>query len=263
MTDTAAWAMVFGAGLLAGLINGVVGSGTLISFPVLLLLGFPPVTANISNNLGLVPGALASALQNRDALASERSMLVRLVPLTAAGSLGGSLLLILLPGQIFEGVVPALIAVALLCVIAQPVFQSQIRRRRGTEDPGSVGEVSRAGRVALLIGLPLLGLYGGYFGAAQGILLLVLLGTVLAADFGSVNGFKNLLAFVANSVATVVFLALAFDRINWLVVALIAIGSVIGGVVGARWARRLPQTAYRIVILLVAAIALTVTLVRG
>jgi uncharacterized membrane protein YfcA len=258
------WILVLTAGFLAGLINGVVGSGTLISFPLLLLLGYPPLAANVSNNLGLVPGSLAAVSQYRTTLVESRAAVLQLVPLSAAGSLVGSLLLVLLPSSVFDAIVPVLIGVALVFVLLQPLIQRHLATRKAI-NPAVVYPAPKPGVVPLpvLLAMPLLGAYGGYFGAAQGILLLVVLGTALNTGFGEVNGLKSLLALVANLVAGIVFVFVASDEIDWTVVGLISIGSVIGGVVGARGAKRLHPGLYRAAILVVGLLALGATLWRG
>lgn len=256
------WALVLIAGMLAGLINGVVGSGTLISFPLLLLLGYPPVSANVSNTLGLVPGSVAAVSQDRVALVENRALALRLLPLSAAGSIVGSLLLVVLPSSVFGAIVPILIGVALVVVLLQPLIQRQLARRVA---PPIAPDASLRPEVPFVVYLlmPLLGAYGGYFGAAQGILLLVLLGTALNVTYGEVNGLKNLLALSANLIASIVFMIVAFDQIDWSVVGLIAAGSIIGGFVGARGAKRLPPTVYRVAIIVVGLVALATTLLRG
>lgn len=256
------WALVLLAGMLAGLINGVVGSGTLVSFPLLLLLGYPPVTANISNTLGLVPGSIAAVSQDTVTLAKNRALVLRLLPLSAVGSVVGSLLLVLLPSSVFDAIVPILIGVALVVVLLQPLIQRQMARRSSPVPTSRRAMRPEVPFVVFLV-MPLLGAYGGYFGAAQGILLLVLLGTALNVTYGEVNGLKNLLALSANLIAGIVFMFVAFDQIDWVVVGLIAGGSIIGGFIGARGAKRLPPNVYRAAIIVVGLIALITTILRG
>lgn len=256
-------ALVLLGGFLAGAINAVVGSGTLISFPILLLLGVPPVTASICSNLGLIPGSVSSVWEYRAALARSRAVLVRILPFTVAGALAGALLLVLMPTSVFDVVVPILIAFALATVVAQPWIQRATRSRlaaRGAEgDHAALAASIGAAPLTLVL---LIGMYGGYFGAAQGILLLVLLSVVLDGSYGEVNGVKNAVAGAANVTAAIVFLIVAWSRIDWVVVALLAVGAFVGGLVGARGAKRLPPLTYRIVVLVVGAIALVVSVVR-
>lgn len=255
------WAIIGGAGVLAGLINGVVGSGTLISFPLLLLMGYPPLVANISNNIGLVPGSLVAAMPYRATLVRNRALIAKMIPLTVLGSLIGGLLLVALPGSVFDAVVPVLIAAALALVIVQPIIQPRLARRLPIDTGESVLTRLKLG-LPLIIGLPLLAAYGGYFGAAQGILLLVILGLVLNLPFREVNGFKNLLATIANFVSGVLFVIVGPQFVDWLVVVCIAVGSTIGGMVGGRAAKLLPQNVYRVAIVVVGLAALWVTLAR-
>lgn len=256
------WLIILGAGIAAGLINGVVGSGTLVSFPTLLLLGYPPLVANVSNNIGLIPGSVAAAYQYRRVIAEARAHLRRMAPVSVLGALVGSVLLIVLPGSVFQTVVPVLIGVALLLVVAQPIVQPMIATRLSREQGKGEerkGVDERVG-IPLLIIIGLLGVYGGYFGAAQGILLIVTLALAFRRPFAEANGLKNLLTAIVNLVAALVFVVLGLDSVDWGAVAGIAIGSTIGGTVGARAAKRLPQPVYRGVILVVGAIALWTTL---
>ena len=257
------WAVIGAAGVLAGLINGVVGSGTLISFPLLLLLGYPPLVANISNNIGLVPGSLSAAMQYRDTLRRDRAFILKMVPLTIIGSLAGGLLLIALPSSVFDAVVPILIAAALGIVVLQPIIQPRMNRRLEATIGTSAGMPTRLKlTLPLIIALPLLGAYGGYFGAAQGILLLVVFGLVLGLPFGEVNGFKCLLSALANAVSGILYIMVGSQYIDWLAVICIAVGSTIGGALGGRAAKFLPQGVYRAVIVVVGLAALWVTLAR-
>lgn len=242
------------AGALAGLINGVVGSGTLITFPIMLLMGYPPLVANVSNNLGLIPGSTAAAWQYRHELWLRRHVVLKMLPLTITGAAAGSLLLLVLPSEVFSGVVPVLIVAALVVVLAQPFLQRAVRRR--TDELSADGSAPARLGWPLIIGLPLMGAYGGYFGAAQGVLLLVILGIVLALPYSHVNGIKNVLAGVANLVSGLLFIFIAPDKIDWVIVACIALGSIVGGAGGGRIAQKLPQSAYRAIIIVVGLAAL-------
>jgi len=245
---TAWWmpALVGAAGVAAGAINTVVGSGTLITFPVLLALGVPPVTANVSNTIGLVPGSFSGAWSYRRELNGQR---VRLMPLGSASMLGGitgAVLLLVLPAGVFKAVVPLLIILALSLVLAQPWLSGRLT---GAEHHGS------ATRPGLLAGAVLLtGVYGGYFGAAQGVLLIAILGTLLEADLQRMNALKNVLTGLVNGVAGVTFIALATP--NWTCVAIIAVGSALGGQVGGVIGRRLSPAALHGIIVVAAVAAL-------
>ena len=242
---------VFIAGIAAGTINTVVGSGTLITFPVLLGVGYAPVVANVSNTVGLVPGSASGALGYRRELASQRD---RLMPLGVASLLGGvtgAVLLLSLPASAFKAIVPVFIAIALVLITLQPRLSRAMadRARRA----GRTRDGHRPGRAAIA-GVFASGVYGGYFGAAQGIFLLAILNLSLDDDLQRLNALKVVLAGIVNLVAGVLFVFVA--HIAWLPAALIAAGSLLGGVLGARYGRRLPPPALRAVILIVGIVAI-------
>ncbi|HEX5598838.1 MAG TPA: sulfite exporter TauE/SafE family protein [Micromonosporaceae bacterium] len=237
---------VLAAGAAAGAINAVVGSGTLVTFPVLLAAGYPPVVANVSNTVGLVPGSFSSLYAYRKDLVGHGPLLLRLGIAAVFGGVTGGLLLLWLPQGAFRAIVPTLIGLALVLVVAQPWLARTLSRRRG-EDGQRVGPL-------LLFGVFGTGIYGGYFGAAQGVLLLGLLGVLLSTDLRWVNGVKNLLAGLVNAVAATLFLALG--AVAWQPALLIAAGSVIGGLIGGRWGRRLPPLVLRVLIVVVGLAAL-------
>ncbi|MCQ4083960.1 sulfite exporter TauE/SafE family protein [Streptomyces sp. RB6PN25] len=238
---------VFVAGTGAGTINAVVGSGTLLTFPVLLAVGVPPVAANVSNTLGLVPGSVSAVVGYRRELAGLRTLLLRLGVAALTGGVVGAALLLTLPAGIFATVVPVFIAMALVLVMLQPRLARRVAARPG----GAAGARTSA---ILSAGVFTTGVYGGYFGAAQGVLLLGLLGAVLHEDLQRINAVKNVLALLVNAVAAVVFLFVA--HFDWSAVLLIAAGSVIGGQAGARLGRRLSSTVLRAVIVVVGLVAI-------
>jgi uncharacterized protein len=237
--------VILGAGLAAGAINTVVGSGSLITFPTLLALGYPAVLANVSNNVGLVPGSASGAFGYRRELVGQRDRITRLVPASMTGALAGAILLLVLPGSVFRNVVPVLILVACVLVVVQPRLTKRLAQRRG-EAPADV-------RVSLLVPVFLTGIYGGYFGAAQGVILITLLAIFLDDDLQRLNGTKNVLAGTVNAVAAVVFIIAT--HVDWGVVGLIAAGSIVGGQIGASVGRRLPSWALRAIIFVVGLIA--------
>lgn len=240
------------AGVAAGTINTIVGSGTLITFPTLLALGFPPVVANVSNNIGLVPGGLSGSWGYRRELAGQRGRLLRLGPVSLVGGVAGATLLLVLPAAAFEAIVPLLLAIALVLVLVQPRLQAHLQARRAARSrPDGPGHAA-----ALTGGVGLAGVYGGYFGAAQGVLLVGLLGSLLPESLQRVNATKNVLALLVNGVSAVVFLLVARNRIDWLVVLLIAAGSVLGGQIGAHAGRRLPAPVLRGIIVVVGVAAI-------
>ena len=310
---------IFAAGLAAGTINTVVGSGTLITFPTLLAFGYPPVLANVSNNVGLVPGVASGVHGYRAELAGQRRRLIRLGSASLCGGLVGAILLLVLPAGAFKAIVPALIGIALLMVVFQPrlakwvasrqrrqavragdsdgdggglmvVFQPRLSklvasRQRGQAVPagdsdgdggGTAGTAGAPGTggptavdvaapvsedTALQVGGPVMwvlvflsGVYGGYFGAAQGVLLLGLMGVAFTDSMQRINGVKNVLAGLVNGIAAVVFVLAT--HIDWGVAGLIAAGAILGGQIGARIGRKLPPWGLRVLIICVGVAAL-------
>jgi len=236
--------LVLVAGFAAGTINTIVGSGTLITFPVLLALGYAPVTANVSNSLGLVPGSASGALGMRRELAGQRARLLRLGSASLCGGVLGAVLLLVLPASAFRAIVPALIALALVLVVAQPWLAGRLAHRPRRPHGGPL----------VWLGVLGAGVYGGYFGAAQGVLLVGLLGATLPDSLHRINATKNVLAGMVNGVAALIFVVVA--HIAWLPAGLIAAGSIVGGQVGARTARRLSPWALRAVIIVVGLVAI-------
>jgi len=222
-----------------------VGSGSLITFPTLLAFGVPPITANVSNNVGLVPGGASGAYGYRKELAGQWPRLLRLGSASAVGAAAGAVLLLKLPAATFKVIVPVLILIACALVILQPRLNGWLasRRREGSEHGGPV----------LWAGVCGSGIYGGYFGAAQGVLMIGLLGIFLDEPLQRINGLKNVLTFVVNGVAAIVFIAIT--HVNWVLAALIAVGSTIGGFVGARYGRRLPPMALRVLVVIIGVIS--------
>jgi uncharacterized protein len=251
---------VVAAGAAAGLINTVVGAGTLITFPTLLALGIPPVTANVSNTIGLAPGSLSGALSMRTELVGQRERVVRLGSASLIGGVAGAVLLLGLPPSAFAAIVPVLIGIGCLLVIIQPWLSRRLAERRGA-DAEEVRQGTGSGW--LWFGILLTGVYGGYFGAAQGVLLLAIMGIGLSETLNRINALKNVLALIVNAIAGLVFAILPLTRwaqpdaqVNWLVALAIAIGSVLGAQLGGRVGRRLPATVYRVIIVLVGVAAI-------
>jgi hypothetical protein len=241
-----------GAGVCAGLINTVVGSGTLITFPVLLAFGFPPVTANVSNGLGLVPGSVSGAIGYRAELKGQGARIRRLAVASALGAVGGAILLLNLPADAFQAIVPILIVIALVLVVLQPWLAKRLAKRAVEGEPTGDG-------IWLWLGILATGVYGGYFGAAQGVIALALMGVVIAEPLQRINATKNVLTATANLVSGIVFVFVA--HVAWLAVLLIAVGSALGGVIGARIGRRLPPTVLRGIIVVVGIAALVKLLI--
>jgi uncharacterized membrane protein YfcA len=279
--------VIFAVGLAAGTINTVVGSGTLITFPTLLALGYPPVLANVSNNVGLVPGVASGVHGYRAELAGQRRRMIRLGSASVCGGLVGAILLLVLPAGAFKEIVPVLIGIALAMIIFQPRLARWMAARQlartpapaglldrdggpvpGDDGPGATGGTSTvrvAARVAaqpeVQVGGPALwvlvflsGVYGGYFGAAQGVLLIGLMGVAFTDTMQRINAVKNVLAGLVNGVAALVFVAAT--HIDWGAAGLIACGAILGGQIGARIGRKLPPWGLRLLIVCVGVAAL-------
>ena len=222
--------LVAAAGLAAGMINSIAGSGSLITFPTLLAVGLPPLQANVSNSIGLVPGSFSGAYGYRSELRGRlREVLALSVPM-CLGAIVGVVLLLKLPARVFEVVVPILVAAASVLVVAQPAI-SRGFRLRGTN------------RVGLGAGLLVLGVYAGYFGAAQGIMLLALMGLFLQESLQRINAYKTLIAGAAACVAGLIFIVIA--PVSWPHTAALAVSSLAGGRLGAVVATRVPDTPLR------------------
>lgn len=243
------------AGAGAGLINTVVGSGTLITFPTLLAFGLPPVLANVSNTVGLAPGSFSGAWAGRPELVGQSSRVLRLGFGSLIGAVVGALLLLRLPASAFDAIVPILIGLGCVLVIIGPRLSRWLAERR--ERLGAA-EVPDHGQPWLWFAILATGIYGGYFGAAQGVLLIAILGVGLADPLPRLNALKNVLAGIANGVAGVVFILIS--EVNWWAAGAIAVGSVLGAQVGAHVGRRLPPVVFRVVIVTVGAVAIVTLL---
>lgn len=243
------------AGVGAGAINAVVGSGTLITFPTLVALGYPPVTATMSNAVGLVAGGVSGTWGYRRELRGQWDRLRWQVPASFLGAGVGAWLLLHLPEKVFIAVVPVLLIGALLLVVLGPRIQSWARTRADAAGR-SLEHVSRGRMAAVVAGTFAVGIYGGYFTAAQGILLIGIMGALLPEDMQRMNAAKNLLSLVVNVVAAVAYTLVAFDRISWAAAGLIAVGSLLGGFLGAHYGRRLSPNALRAIIVVVGLIGL-------
>jgi uncharacterized protein len=237
---------ILAAGFAAGALNAIVGSGTLITFPVLIGFGYAPLVANVSNTIGLVPGSAAGIVGYRWELKGLARLALELAVASVLGAVAGAVLLLTLPASAFKRIVPAFIAIALVLVIVQPALSRWVLAHR----PGP----SRARTPAVLAAVFATGVYGGYFGAAQGIILIGVLGTVLRETLQQVNAIKVVLAGTTNLVAGIIFAAAA--DVDWTAALLIACGSIGGGWAGAHVGRRLPVPILRAVIVGVGAFAI-------
>jgi uncharacterized protein len=243
------------AGVGAGAINAVVGSGTLITFPTLVALGYPPVTATMSNAVGLVAGGISGTWGYRRELSGQWDRLRWQIPASLLGAGIGAWLLLHLPEKVFVTVVPVLLIGALILVVVGPRIQAWARKR--SDEAGRSAEVVSPGRMAAVVAATfVVGIYGGYFTAAQGILLIGLMGAILPESMQRMNAAKNLLSLLVNIVAAAAYTLVAFDRISWLAAGLIAVGSLAGGFLGAHYGRRLSPGALRIVIVVIGLIGL-------
>lgn len=251
---------ILAAGVVAGTINTVVGSGTLVTFPVLLAFGYAPVTANVSNAIGLVPGSAAGAVGYRRELAGQQRRALWLSLASLVGGTAGAVLLLTLPQGAFKAIVPAFIAIALVLIVAQPRLSRALARRRARAAAAEQNNPEHHGGPGTLLAVTASGVYGGYFGAAQGILLLSILGLGLEDELQRINALKVVLAGLVNLIAGVLFVVAA-PHVAWGAAGLIAAGSTAGGVLGARFGRRLPPAALRagVVVVGVAAIVRLLT----
>lgn len=258
-------ALIVAAGVGAGGINAVVGSGTLITFPVLVAFGVPPVVATMSNAVGLVPGNIASSFGYREELRGQWKRFAGFIPASLAGSLIGAYLLLHLPEDAFETIVPILLVLALVMVVGQPSLSRYLKRRalrrhEGGHDDGVSAEegggLSAGKTVLAFVIIFLTAIYGGYFAAAQGIILVALLGLVLSDDLQRLNGLKNVLVLVVNTVSATTYIIVGHDRINWTAVVCVAVGSLIGGYLGARIGRKFSPGLLRAVIVVLGLVAI-------
>lgn len=249
------------AGMVAGTMNAVVGSGTLVSFPVLLAVGLPPVAANVSNTIGLVPGSVGGAWGYRHELAGQRKRVLTLGAASLLGGLAGGVLLLVLPAEVFRTVVPALVLLALILAVVQPQLAGAVERRRQRQ-----GTARAAPGLALPASASVVtGVYGGYFGAAQGILLIGLLGLLIDDDLHRLNALKNVLVGLVNGIAAVLFAVLwvvGVAPVSWPAAALLAVGALAGGFLGGRFGRLLPPAWLRGLIVVIGLLAV-VQLVRS
>lgn len=248
------------AGLAAGSINGAVGSGSLVTLPLLLALGLGPASAVTTNTVAMVLSAFGGVMAYRTELRAERARLRPLTVVSTVGGILGSVLLLTTPPGAIEVVVPALIGFALLLVVFQPQIARWVRRRTAA---GQVAE-DPYGSLALRVSIAGCSVYGGYFAAAQGVLLLGVLGAFTGQPMGRINGVKNLLTLTVNVTAAVMFTGASFTGhadVVWPATAAIALGAAVGGYAGGRVAKAVPAWFLRAVIAVVAGTALVHSLV--
>ncbi len=237
---------ILAAGMAAGAVNTIVGSGSLITFPTLLAFGYAPVVANVTNTVGLVPGSLSGAIGYRRELSGQLARALRLGVAALLGGLTGGILLLALPASAFERIVPYLILLACLLVAVQPRLARAMAHRRVHGAPPSA---------LLMVAVFGNGIYGGYFGAAQGVILIAVLGILLSDDLQRLNALKNVLTLLVNGIAAVLFIVLPLvldvPSPAWEASLFLAIGAIAGGQIGAAVGRRIPQAVLRFVIVVV------------
>lgn len=231
-------AIIAAAGFAAGMINTIVGSGSLVTFPTLVYLGYSPLVANVSNTVGLVPGSVSGAIGYRKELAGQGGRALRLGIAALLGGVTGGALLVIFPGA-FQAVVPYLVLLAVGLVIFQPRISRALLKTEGSERMS----------VPLYLGAFLTAVYGGYFGAAQGVILLAIFAIFINDTLQRLNGLKNVLAGIVNGVAGILFLAIA--HVAYLPAIIIAVFSALGAQLGARVGRRIPAKVLRGVIIIV------------
>lgn len=237
----------------AGGINVVVGSGTLITFPTLLAVGFSPLVANVSNTIGLVPGSLSGAVAYRKELTGQRRRGVVLGTCSSLGAVIGAFLLLELPGTAFRRVVPFLILVACTLVALQPRLSKWLASSdRPARRFGNRGQL-------LYVAVFATGIYGGYFGAAQGVILISLLAIFINERLHRLNAMKNVVVMLANLVSGAIFAV--SGHVSWEAAGILAVGSTLGGQIGGRYGRRLPQPVLRSAVVIVGTTVAVVLLV--
>ncbi len=234
---------VLAAGLGAGVLTSTVGVASLLSFPVLVALGIPPVVANASNTVGLIPAGLSGSFGYREELREHPRVTSAVLLTCACGAVAGAALLLGLPAGVFEAVVPWLILFTCLLVGAQPTVSAWVRRRRTGPDAHQPRTLMSPVTAVFAV---LTGVYGGYFGAGSGVMMVAVLGLGLDLELRIVNALKTVAVLAWNVVAGLIFVLVA--ELDWLAIVLLAIGSVFGGYVGARIGRKLPPTLFRVLV---------------
>lgn len=245
MVDPVSAIIIIAAGMAAGTINAIVGSGSLITFPVLLFLGYSPLVANVTNTVGVVPGSISGSFGYRRELSGQGARAKPLLIAAALGGITGAVLLLVLPASAFARIVPILILMACGLVAIQPRLSVWVLERRARQG----NEAHHDGGPILILGVYLTGIYGGYFGAAQGVILIAILSILINDNLQRLNGLKNVIASVVNAIAAIIFLVVAPVAI--VPAILLAIGSTTGGLLGASVGRRLSPLVLRSAIILV------------
>ncbi|HVC05906.1 MAG TPA: sulfite exporter TauE/SafE family protein [Candidatus Acidoferrales bacterium] len=236
--DLARLLLVALAALAAGAVNAVAGGGTLLSFPALLLLGFPALVANVTNTLGLLPGYAGGSIAYRAELSVQRERVRFLGPISVVGAVVGAILLTRTPNHVFSAIVPWLILLACALLLLQPVVTSHVRARRP--------EREQHRSPLLAVGQFLGGVYGAFFGAGLGVMMLAVLGLFIRDDLQRLNALKGMMSLIINVVAAIYFAF--FGPVSWIAVVVMLPTSAIGGFAGVAMARRLHPTLLRSVV---------------
>ncbi len=221
----------------AGVVNSVAGGGSLLSFPAAVACGLSPLIANATNAVALSPGSIASAFAYRRELSRDRAAIGVLLPSAFAGGLVGSILLLVTPQAVFDTIVPLLVLFATALLLVQ-----NLRPRRPAGEAGGAWVLPRSTAFAVVLQF-LVGVYGGYFGAGMGIMMLAILDRLGGTDIHGMNGVKSVLAAAINAIATVAFVVA--HAVDYRVASIMAVGAIVGGLLGASWARRLKPVYVR------------------
>ncbi len=231
-------AFVAMAGLGAGMVNGIAGGGTLVSFPVLLAVGVPALRANVTSTVGIFPGYLGGVAGFRSEVADQKDRVRALAPVAVAGGIGGAVLLLLTPTSAFSSAAPYLILLACGLFASQPLLSRRLQRAGG-----------RSRQLVAQGGVLLSSAYGSYFGAGLGVLLLAVLGIAMPDKLARMSGLRSVISLVVNTIAAAVFVIAA--HVVWTYAGILAVTSLVGGYAGARFAVRVPAGPLRILIILI------------
>ncbi|HQY94596.1 MAG: sulfite exporter TauE/SafE family protein [Caldilinea sp.] len=242
------------AAVAAGLINAIAGGGTLISFPVLIAVGVPPVAANVTNTVALVPGYLGATFAQLKDLSGQGRRLRLLIPVGAVGGLAGGLLLLNTSEKLFNDLVPYLILLAAGLLAVQDIVRKWVTRRIEASGGSATSEVWAIGPVFLAA------IYGGYFGAGLSVIVLAVLGLVIDDTLTRLNGLKQIIAFSVNVAAAIFFVF--SGQVVWIAAAVMAVGAILGGVLGGKLAGRIKPQVLRAVVVTIAVIVAIIYLVR-
>ncbi|WP_341953657.1 sulfite exporter TauE/SafE family protein [Salinibacterium sp. TMP30] len=250
-----------GAGLLAGMVNAMAGGGTLISFPILLGLGMPAVVANVTSAVGLSSGYLGAAIEYRRELNGQGARMWALVPFALVGGLLGAIVLLLAPAAIFRAAAPYLVLSSCALMAAQPILSRLVKKRAVAREKERPTTTIPHTTISVRVGVLLAGIYGAYFGAGLGILLLAVLGILIDDSLQRLNGLKAALSLAVNFVSVTLFIL--SGHVSWVAAGTIFAAAAIGGIVGARVARVLSPAVLRTSVIIFGLVVAVVLLVRG